>query len=194
MSVRHLARLVRLMSQNHHRAVAQYRYRRQEADDRYRRHGNERQTGAGGRERVKSDIEHTRADPTGAGMGQHQRHQAAQRSDQQAFQSEYPQHKAAMGAENPEIHRFANAGLSGGEHIPVLILQGTADTVVTPPSQRAFVTELCSLRNSVTFLEYPAVAHYQTRSVSFLDTLAWMENIVAGGVPESHCNGLEAEE
>ena len=87
----------------------------------------------------------------------------------------------------------SNAGLSGGTHIPVLILQGTADTVITPPSQQAFVTQLCDLGNSVTFLEYPAVAHYQIRSTSFSDTVAWMKNIVEGGVPESHCSDLVAE-
>jgi pimeloyl-ACP methyl ester carboxylesterase len=79
------------------------------------------------------------------------------------------------------------AGLSGGAHIPVLILQGTADTVITPPSQQQFRDQLCALGNSVTWLEYEAVAHVEIRWNSFRDVLAWMENMVEGGEPRSDC-------
>jgi len=82
-----------------------------------------------------------------------------------------------------------NAGLSGGWHIPVLILQGTADTIVTPPSQEKFVNQLCDMGNSVTYLEYDVVSHIYIRWNGFQDTLAWMDNITNGGVPESHCVG-----
>jgi pimeloyl-ACP methyl ester carboxylesterase len=80
-----------------------------------------------------------------------------------------------------------NAGVSDGWHIPVLILQGTADTIVTPPSQEKFVNQLCDMGNSVTYLEYDAVSHTYIRWNSFRDALAWMDNITNGGVPESHC-------
>ena len=79
------------------------------------------------------------------------------------------------------------SGLSGGAHIPVLILQGTADTVVTPPSQREYMEQLCALGNSVTWLEYEAVAHVQIRWNSFGDVLGWMKNMVEGGEPRSDC-------
>jgi pimeloyl-ACP methyl ester carboxylesterase len=91
----------------------------------------------------------------------------------------YPQFAEAL-AENA-------SGLLGGEHIPVLILQGTADTVITPPSQRAFMEQLCAMGGSVTWLEYEAVSHVQTRWNSYRDVLAWMENIVEGGEPPSDC-------
>jgi acetyl esterase/lipase len=82
----------------------------------------------------------------------------------------------------------ANAtGLSGGEQIPALILQGTGDTVVSPGSQRAFRMQLCQRRNTVTYLEYPAVPHAQIRSRSFSDTLSWMRQIAEGEVPEAGC-------
>ncbi len=80
-----------------------------------------------------------------------------------------------------------NAGLSGGWHIPVLILQGTADTIVTPSSQEKFVNQLCDMGNSVTYLEYDVVSHLYIRWNGFQDALAWMDNITNGGVPESHC-------
>jgi acetyl esterase/lipase len=80
-----------------------------------------------------------------------------------------------------------NAGLLGGWHIPVLILQGTADTIVTPSSQEKFVNQLCDMGNSVTYLEYDVVSHIYIRWNGFQDALAWMDNITNGGVPESHC-------
>lgn len=79
------------------------------------------------------------------------------------------------------------SGLLGGAHIPVLILQGTADTVITPPSQRAFMDQLCAMGNSVTWLEYQAVSHVETRWNSYRDVLAWMKNIVEGNEPRSDC-------
>ena len=88
----------------------------------------------------------------------------------------------------------ANAsGLSGGHDVPVLILQGTADTVVTPDSQRAFKSQLCDRGGQVTYLEYPAIAHVDIRWTSFGDVLAWMQQIVEGDVPENDCEGLPVE-
>ena len=79
------------------------------------------------------------------------------------------------------------AGVSGGAHIPVLILQGTGDTVVTPPSQKKFMSDLCAMGTAVTYMEYPAVPHTEIRWASFSDTLVWMRNIAQGNAPRSDC-------
>jgi len=79
------------------------------------------------------------------------------------------------------------AGLGGGADIPVLILQGTADTVITPPSQQAFMDELCALGNSVTLIDYAGATHADTRWRSYADALAWLEDTVQGGAPRSDC-------
>jgi pimeloyl-ACP methyl ester carboxylesterase len=79
------------------------------------------------------------------------------------------------------------AGVSGGAHIPVLILQGTGDTVVTPPSQKKFVGELCAMGTAVAYWEYPAVPHTQIRWTSFSDTLVWMRTIARGATARSDC-------
>jgi acetyl esterase/lipase len=79
------------------------------------------------------------------------------------------------------------AGFGGGTDIPVLILQGTADTVITPPSQQAFMDQLCALGNSVTWFEYRGATHADTRWRSYDDALAWMEAVVQGGAPGSDC-------
>lgn len=83
------------------------------------------------------------------------------------------------------------AGLSrDGATIPALILQGTGDRVVTPPSQAQFARSLCGLGGRVTYLTYPAVDHAGTRYASFRDTIDWMKTVAAGGVPESTCDSL----
>ena len=79
------------------------------------------------------------------------------------------------------------AGLGGGTDIPVLILQGTADTVITPPSQQAFMDQLCALGNSVTLMKYEAATHADIRWRSYADALAWMEDAVQGSAPRSDC-------
>jgi dienelactone hydrolase len=81
------------------------------------------------------------------------------------------------------------AGASGGSRIPVLILQGTGDTVVTPESQEAFRNRLCEQGTTVTYLEYPAVPHTEIRWTSFSDALSWMQRVVKGDIPETDCEG-----
>ncbi|MBI3971198.1 MAG: hypothetical protein HY332_07895 [Chloroflexi bacterium] len=73
--------------------------------------------------------------------------------------------------------------------VPALLLQGTADPIVPPRTQEAFVAKLCAAGGRVTYLTYPNVHHFQTRQVSFKDTLAWMETIRTGGTPRTACTG-----
>jgi pimeloyl-ACP methyl ester carboxylesterase len=83
------------------------------------------------------------------------------------------------------------AGLSpAGVEIPALILQGTADRVVMPPSQMQFAASLCRLGNHVTYLTYPAVDHPNIRRASFRDTVNWIESVASGDLPESSCASL----
>jgi len=83
------------------------------------------------------------------------------------------------------------AGLGGGTDIAVLILQGTADTVITPPSQRAFVDQLCGLGNSVTMFEYEAASHADVRWRGRSDALAWMADAAQGAELPSDCSPSE---
>jgi len=89
----------------------------------------------------------------------------------------------------------ANAsGLSGGDDIPVLILQGTADTVVTPDSQRGFRDLLCALGDRVSYFEYTAVAHTDIRWSSFGDVLVWMDKVREGVPLPDSCEGIRSSE
>lgn len=83
------------------------------------------------------------------------------------------------------------AGLGGGTDIAVLILQGTADTVITPPSQRAYVDQLCALGHSVTMIEYEAASHADIRWRSYSDALAWMGDAAQGAELPSDCPASE---
>jgi hypothetical protein len=82
------------------------------------------------------------------------------------------------------------AGLRGGSRFPVLILQGTGDTVVTPDSQRAFKQQLCAEGGVVTYLEYSAISHVDIRWTSFADALSWMQRVMQGDLPETDCEIL----
>lgn len=112
-----------------------------------------------------------------------------------------PEFREALAAErlqsiSPAFKRALDANSAGlsqrGADIPILILQGTADTVVTPDSQAAFAAELCRLGHKVTFNVYRAVSHADTRRVSFWDTLAWLRSQANGEAPESDCATLTA--
>jgi pimeloyl-ACP methyl ester carboxylesterase len=93
-----------------------------------------------------------------------------------------------------EVLEANSSGLSSeGVDIPVLILQGTGDQVVTPPSQIQFANELCQLGNHVTYISYPAVSHGNIRRVSFRDTINWMESIARGELSESSCASLAGQ-
>lgn len=79
-----------------------------------------------------------------------------------------------------------NSGLAPST-IPILILQGSTDPIITVKSQKAYVKRMCESGNIVTYIEYPEIHHYQTRQVSFRDTLAWMKNVTNGKSPPSDC-------
>ncbi|HSH31737.1 MAG TPA: alpha/beta fold hydrolase, partial [Candidatus Saccharimonadales bacterium] len=79
-----------------------------------------------------------------------------------------------------------NSGLSKST-VPALILQGSTDTVVTVASQTDFLRQRCAAGAHANYTEYPGVNHYQTRQVSFKDSLSWMQAVQAGDVPASAC-------
>ncbi len=98
---------------------------------------------------------------------------------------QYPLFKAVLDANY--------AGTFGGFDIPVAFFQGTGDYVVTPESQASFATLLCEQAQPVTYVSLPTVEHVNTRQVSFKATIAWMQGIVNGQVPQSNCAQIGAE-
>jgi alpha-beta hydrolase superfamily lysophospholipase len=114
-------------------------------------------------------------------------HSARRMYDDEFREVLYDGQLAAVYPEFAEKLAANAAGLGGGADIPSLILQGTADTVITPPSQRAFVDQLCGLGNSVTLIEYEAASHADIRWRSYSDALAWMGDAAEGIALPSDC-------
>lgn len=88
-----------------------------------------------------------------------------------------------LGAAFPRLKEALDRNNTGlvASRVPALILQGTADPIVTPKTQEVFIGRLCAAGGRVTYRVYPNVHHFQTRQVSYRDTLAWMASIRDGG-------------
>lgn len=89
----------------------------------------------------------------------------------------------------PEIDAVFQENNAGTKFrgIPVMIVQGSTDPVVTKQSQDAFVSSLCSRGVSVDYKVYPGVHHFQTRQRSFHDTNAWIDAISQGRSVTNFC-------
>ena len=75
---------------------------------------------------------------------------------------------------------------------PAIILHGDADPIVRLRTVEPFVRRLCEANKSVTYRVYPGINHFTIRQNSHLDSLVWMQDIMAGNVPVSDC-GLFAQ-
>lgn len=71
--------------------------------------------------------------------------------------------------------------------VPALVLQGGADPIVTNDTQEKFIRASCQAGNIITYRNYPGVHHFQTRQVSFHDTLQWMKERLEGKTVENNC-------
>jgi len=80
------------------------------------------------------------------------------------------------------------SGLTGHE-IPALIVQGTADIVVTTSSQDRYVNALRRAKSLVRYEVLEGVRHKHTRAAGFLASVEWMELISQGKTPPSNERG-----
>ncbi len=111
---------------------------------------------------------------------------------QPALDDAVDRHQVAQKFPGLEQLLDANDAGRGQSDVPVLILQGLADTLVTPQTQRAFVRKLCATGATVTYNTYEGIPHVLTRQVSYRDTLAWMAAILDGGTPRSDCAAIRS--
>lgn len=81
-------------------------------------------------------------------------------------------------------------GGSPDTRVPVALFHGEADTIVSPETHDRFVARLCNLGQNVSYKLYPQANHFQTRQVSFIDSVTWMRNILNGQLPESQCSAF----
>ncbi|MCB0081791.1 MAG: prolyl oligopeptidase family serine peptidase [Caldilineaceae bacterium] len=70
---------------------------------------------------------------------------------------------------------------------PALLLHGSTDPIVTVQTNERFMREICQQGKPVTYYLYQNVHHFQTRQYSFVDTLNWMQAILAGTPVRADC-------
>jgi pimeloyl-ACP methyl ester carboxylesterase len=76
--------------------------------------------------------------------------------------------------------------------VPVMLLHGAADPIVQVRTIEAFRAYLCGEGQNVRYNLYPGINHFQTRQYSFVDTLTWMESLLAGNIPVPNCPNAAA--
>lgn len=70
---------------------------------------------------------------------------------------------------------------------PVLIAQGSADPLVLPAVQQAFVDEWCSAGQRLEFQVYPGVGHLDAGHAAAADVADWMQQRFAGDAWQPTC-------
>ena len=76
--------------------------------------------------------------------------------------------------------------------LPLLILQGTADTTVPEASSDALDQQLCATGATVRYDVYQGLTHRQVVPASASDALAWVQARFAGSAAPSNCGGPPA--
>lgn len=95
-----------------------------------------------------------------------------------------------MAEDFPAHHELLELNSPGftASDVDVLILQGDGDETIPPAKMAEFLQRFCALEgNTVTYNEYLNTSHFNTREVSYLDTLRWMATIVNGEEPPDNC-------
>lgn len=98
-----------------------------------------------------------------------------------------------LAVEFPEFKAMLDLNYSGRQvnpSTPALILHGDADPIVKLRTVEPFVRRLCAEDKNVTYRTYPGVNHFTIRQTGHMDTLAWMQDVLAGNAPVSECGML----
>lgn len=77
-----------------------------------------------------------------------------------------------------------------GKHVslaPVLVMQGTADTVIPPASTDLYVTDACQFSTPIFYMEYPGQEHRPLLPAAEADFTAWIASRFANDPAPSNC-------
>ncbi len=85
-----------------------------------------------------------------------------------------------LGEEFPTLKRILDENETGlsGHGVPVLMIQGSADIIVTNEAQREYVERLRATGAEVTYFELPRVLHRQTRPAGFVHSVDFMRTLL----------------
>ena len=83
--------------------------------------------------------------------------------------------------EFPTLKRILDENESGlsGHGVPVLMIQGAADVIVSNEAQREYVERLRATGVEVTYAELPRVLHRQTRPAGFVHSIDFVRSLIA---------------
>ncbi|MBC7841178.1 MAG: alpha/beta hydrolase [Gemmatimonadaceae bacterium] len=73
--------------------------------------------------------------------------------------------------------------------VPMLITQGLADVVISPPVQKAFAARLCTLGDAVDYREYPGVIHIRIAQDTKVEMVTWIADRFAARPATPNCSG-----
>ncbi|MFP4375075.1 MAG: lipase family protein [Spirochaetaceae bacterium] len=98
-------------------------------------------------------------------------------------------HGGALEEEYPSFYRRLAENESGldGHDVPVLMVQGGNDIIITTPAIRAYISELCDTGVPVHYRLYEDARHRHTRPAGFQASVDWMNEILAGETPPNAC-------
>lgn len=71
--------------------------------------------------------------------------------------------------------------------VPTMVLQGTADVLVSKPTTDLLVADLCKASPDVTYKVYDGADHRGVLAASFDDALGYVESLRSGGSPAPTC-------
>jgi dienelactone hydrolase len=74
------------------------------------------------------------------------------------------------------------------KQVPMILLQGGSDPIVTAATQQQNVKELCAQGLTLQYREYPGINHFQTRRAGYTDTAIWLKQRVSGQTAVSTCS------
>jgi acetyl esterase/lipase len=81
-----------------------------------------------------------------------------------------------------------NTTASGRLAPPLLVTQGTADTIVWPDVTEGYVQKLCAVGSTVELKTYEGVDHFGVRTASAPDVVAWLGDRFTGASAPSTCS------
>jgi acetyl esterase/lipase len=101
-------------------------------------------------------------------------------------------HGGTLAEEYPALHRRLVENRSGlsGHDVPVLIVQGGNDIIITTPSIRRYISRLCETDVPVTYRFYEDARHRHTRPAGFRASVEWIKAIAAGEEPPNECGAF----
>lgn len=72
--------------------------------------------------------------------------------------------------------------------LPVMLVQGSADTTVVPDVTAAYLSEICGAGSRVTMQILPGASHYDAARQGYPDFIAWLTNLRDGKPVSDDCS------